>query len=262
MLADTPIRLVGCSLAFSVLLAFDAGAEPLFRGMRIDQSTQRPVNGTAFANTQARVPQDVVTYEQNEQQWVQPLHNEKPQGLSVVTGDGCDLPANNRPKSPSTWNGSASSTMGIWTVDSAALGARLQYVSAPLPDAPNHGVIAPIEAMSLAQYQTALQTVAWVAVPAPQAADACPGADLVPHDQLEADLVAVLGAAPVDAAALDSAVLAANQGGASKAEILATLTRIGSRLDDAGDEETSNHVWDLYDRITGFCGPHACLNLQ
>ena len=76
------------------------------------------------------------------------------------------------------------------------------------------------------------------------------------------DVIAVLGASPVDTAALESAILAANQSGVSRSEILATLTTIGSRLDDAGDEATSNHVWDMYDRIIGFCGPHACLNLR
>ena len=261
MIANTTIRIVVCSL-FGLAFALDASAEPLFRGMRLIPNSvpPQPVQGTAFANTEVR-PQDVVTYKQNEQDWLNPQQpNGTPQGLSVSIGEGCNLPANNRPKSPSTWNGAASSTMEVWTVDSAALGAELQYLLAVPP--PNHGVIAPIEAMPLAQYQTALTTVAWVRVPPPDPADACPGAGVVPHDQLESDVLAVLGAPPVDTAALESAILAANQSGVSRSEILATLTTIGSRLDDAGDEETSNHVWDLYDRIVGFCGPHACLNLR
>lgn len=261
MMSNTTMRIVACSL-LGLVFAFGASAEPLYRGMRLipNSNPPQPVQGTAFANTEARVPQDVATYQQNEEPWVRPLEGGNPQGLSVAVGDGCNLPPNNRPKTPSTWNGSASSTMEVWTVDSTALGAQLQYLLAEPP--PNHGVIAPVAAMPLAQYQTALSAVAWVRVPPPAAANACPGADVVPHDQLESDVLAILGASPVDTAALESAILAANQSGVSRAEILATLTTVGSRLDDAGDEETSNHVWDMYDRITGFCGPHACLNLR
>jgi len=233
--------------------------------MRVNSAVRppAPVQGTAFANTEARVEVDVITYEQNEEKWVKPVvfkdGSEQPQGISVVTGNACNLPANNRPKG-APWNGSASSTMGVWSISSNNLGTDLQYVSAPIKDAPEHGVISPRQAMPLSQYQTALRGIQWVAVPAPT--QSCESGDVVASNRLELDVMALMEASPPDSSALDSVVLAANRSGIPKTAILHTLTVIGQRFDESGQEERANHIWNLYDRIIGFCGPHARLDLQ
>src|SRR5690606_30752852 len=97
----------------------------IYRGMKADLThVDRPLtangNGNALGVRSTGANPDVVTYQQNRQDWVAPQHLGEPQGISVAVGSGCNLPKHRRPKG-APWNGTGAAGLRVWQLDTTGL---------------------------------------------------------------------------------------------------------------------------------------------
>lgn len=133
---------VGLGLALLWGLAADAGAEPLYRGMKVDPQGNGPQVARSNLGLGVR-PSDVIPGPDGTIPTTEP-GTDIPQGTSVVAGDPCTLPAFSRPADKG-WNGTGGPHVRVWVLDTAELPAKLTYRPAPTPSIPNHGVIGPAQ---------------------------------------------------------------------------------------------------------------------
>ena len=235
----------------------------IYRGILIDLNTNLPVLGDVIGDTLGvRVPDDVVTTQNNGVPWVSPTNAGLAQGTSVAPDTGCNLPPHRRPKPPSAWNGvNKKADLRIWRLDSAIFQQnQLAYV--PDPDDPAHGFISPGVPMSLAAYRALVHGTAASWTLAPDPAPACTNVTLrgggVSGEDERAALVDAT-AAGGDVEPLIVALRSANAAGVSRTSIIAELT---AGVDRAPDDDSAEVLLGLLDRITGFCGPHARIHLS
>ncbi|KGM13462.1 hypothetical protein N869_13775 [Cellulomonas bogoriensis 69B4 = DSM 16987] len=204
-------------------------------------------------------PSDVETYMQNEVPWVNPLTGDgSPQGVSVATGSGCNLPTHRRPKG-APWNGTGANGLLMWELDDTVLvPAQLRVVAAPLPEQPEHAVISPAVAMSLHQYRQYIASTQlhWEqsAEPVPHCA---PGAVLeggrAVHAHVDALVAAVAGGD--DPGELIEALRAQNAAGTSAPQIVAHLEAAAVQADSQGNDDGAEALRGVLDRISGYCAP-------
>lgn len=243
----------------------------VYRGMKI--TGERPVvadndaNALGVRSNPPRNPYDVITYLQGQEPWVRPLDDAgEPQGMSVATGSGCNLPPFRRPPG-APWNGTSTvATLRMWQLDTATLvPAHLVLVPAPLEDQPEHCVISPAVNMPLATYRGYLAgTVdAWALSPAPAVACAAVGA--VGGSRVDTHLVRLADAVASGQGQghdeLVAALVSANRGGLGRAEIVAGLEAATQRASAAGDEDGAEAVREVLDRIYGYCAPAIRITL-
>lgn len=238
------------------------------RGMKVDSAhVDQPLvengNGNALGVRSTGTNPDVVTYQQNTQAWVAPEHLGEPQGISVAVGSGCNLPKHRRPKG-APWNGTGAAGLRVWQLDSATLTpAQLAAVAAPIPpDQPHHYVVAPGEAMSLAQYEGYVAGTMgdWTFAPDPDPACVAAvfeGAAVEPH------LVRLAGgvAGGDDPAELVDAIVAANRAGTGRDALIAGVEAEVDRAETAGDDDGAERLRGVLDRLTGWCAPSLRIEL-
>jgi hypothetical protein len=239
----------------------------IYRGMRADPVTpNQPLaennNGNALGVRSQGAGADVVTYQANQQEWVDPQHNGSPQGISVAVGSGCNLPPHRRPKG-APWNGTGANGLIVWELDTTNLvPAQLAEHADPLPGQPSHYVVAPAVLMSLAMYQGYVTGTAahWVQSPPPVPACAVPafeGEAVEPH----LTHLAVRVAGGGEPGELIDAIVAANRAGTGRAEIVAGIEAEVARAEAAGDDAGAEHLRGVLDRITGWCAPSLRVEL-
>lgn len=245
----------------------------VYRGMFADASGQHPGVGNNSGNLlgiRTGVNADVRTELENGVPWVRPTYQGQPQGLSVNANDPCGLPAHRRPPGP-PWNGTGSANLRIWSLNTTVLvPVQLGYVGAPVDGQPDHGLVNPGDFMPLAQYQGYIQGTqnSWALVAAP--ASPCPAAgDIEPEEESAPmsrakDLAEGIDATAAgdDPDALVERVKSANEAGTSAIAIVAALEAGVARAESAGQEEGAEALRGLLDRITGFCSPHARIELR
>ncbi|MFC7615748.1 hypothetical protein ACFQV2_21920 [Actinokineospora soli] len=166
-----------------------------------------------------------------------------------------------RPKPPSPWNGTNNKTaLRVWQMDTSQLvPAQLVYV--PDPDDPKHGFLSPPIAMSLAEYRGYVHGTAPLWTQSTDPDPACvnlpvQGADVRDHEERAALVDAT--AAGGDVEVLVSELRSANASGVSRTTLIAELT---AGVERAPDEAAADVLLELLDRVTGFCGPHARIDL-
>lgn len=81
-------------------------------------------------------------------------------------------------------------------------------------------------------------------------------------EDLEARVLEAAVPGQPDGDALAQAVIEANAGGMTRDEILAALTGMAQRLEDAGDQARADEIWTLVDQVSGFVSAHSRLNLK
>jgi hypothetical protein len=240
----------------------------VYRGMKPDpdhgdQPMAADGNGNALGVRSTGANPDVVTYEQNRQDWVAPQHQGEPQGISVAVGSGCNLPRHRRPKG-APWNGTGAAGLLVWQLDSATLTpSQLAAVAAPiLPDQPDHYVVSPGQDMPLASYQGYVKgTVGhWTLAPDPDPACAIAsleGAAVEPHlVQLAAGV-----AAGDDPAELVGAIVGAKRAGAGREDLIVGIESEVARAEAAGDDDGAERLRGVLDRLTGWCAPSSRIEL-
>ena len=263
---STKMAIVVAGLA-GVCLVAPVQAEIVYRGMFIDAG--HPQTGNDSGNKLGVRDVDVVTYEANEEPWVRPLNDGAPQGVSVSFGSPCNLPTHRRPPGP-PWNGNGSVNLHIWSIDTVIFTQdQLQYIEDPNPLMPNHGFIAPGEAMPLATYRGYVIGTAndWAAVPDPD--PACPPL-VVGKDQMTIKAATELALEverhasnrAKNTAALEQLMRKANAAGLDKKQILHLLTSAATRAEKIGHDASAERLRTLCDRIVGFCGKHAIIPLK
>ncbi|MDN5797894.1 MAG: hypothetical protein L0H79_19410 [Intrasporangium sp.] len=215
---------------------------------------------------------DVVTYLQNEVPWVAPMAanpdpppDQVPQGISVASGSGCNLPPHRRPKG-APWNGTGAAGLQMWQLDTATLvPQQLAARAAPLPGQPQHAVISPGQDMALATYRGYIAATAanWALAPNPD--DPCPTttatAGAEPMEPNLPQLADSVGAG-APAADLVTALLEANARGVTATALVAGLEAAVQRADEAGNEEGAESLRNILDRITGYCAPPDRITLR
>jgi hypothetical protein len=243
----------------------------LYRGMLLDAETGCPRKGNRNGNELGVREADVVTYEKDGEPWVAPEHDGSPQGMSVSPDSGCRLPAHRRPAGP-PWNGTHRSRKGaefrVWRIDPDVFGDRLTYQ--PDPAHPrDHGFVSPAEAMPLERYRDLVQGTDGLWTPAPPPAPECAATSGEVPVSTSEDRVARIDAVATNAGtADDSAVDAlvaelrtANAAGLGRDAVIAELTAGADRAVEAGNEDGAEALRTLLDRVHGFCGPHARIDL-
>jgi hypothetical protein len=243
----------------------------IYRGMLPADGTDGPLVKDNNANAlgvrvypPSNTP-DVVTYDQDKVPWVDPVHSAAPQGISVASQSGCNLPAHRRPPGE-PWNGTGHKKLVMWQLDTSTLVPdQLAAVAAPLADQPEHAVISPAVQMALATYRGYIAGTAgnWSKAPAPSthctATSVGRGAaSMEPHLEQLADSVAT-GAGPIE---LITALVNANRRGVRAATLVAGLEAAVQRAEDAGNDDGAEALRSLLDRITGYCAPSARIQLS
>jgi|GEM_PF-3218056 len=207
---------------------------------------------------------DIQTYLNGAAQWVNPVTPAgAPQGMSVATGSGCNLPPHRRP-SGAPWNGSGRAGLRMWQLDDSTLHpAQLTNTPAPTHAHPHHAVIAPGEAMAVVTYIGDLDATVGNWSLAPDPAVACAAAVLGEGGTVhpEVDRLATAVARGGDHAPLIEALLAANRAGTPGAQLIAGLDTRAQQLDQAGDDDGAEALRAVLDRLTGFCAPDQRVDL-
>lgn len=241
----------------------------VYRGMIPNVDGTGPMVADNNANTlgvraqpDSKFP-DVKTYQQNEVPWVAPTDAGTPQGISVASESGCNLPRHRRPKG-APWNGTGVMGLKVWQLDTTTLTANeLQSVHAPLADQPQHYVISPGIMMSLANYRGYIADTKDHWAPAPDPAAPCQGllvrgADVVePHLEQLADATAS-GARSDD---LVTALVQANGQGVSASILVAGVETAIQRAESTGNDEGAETLRSVLDRVTGYCAPSDRIEL-
>ncbi|PFG33351.1 hypothetical protein [Sanguibacter antarcticus] len=235
----------------------------VYRGMLPDVPPLAPLHEENNANALGvrvnppSMAPDVESYLENEEPWVNPVdQNGDPQGISVATGSGCNLPVHRRPRD-APWNGSGRVGLLMWELDTMRLvPAHLALMPAPLPDQPHHAVIGPAVAMSLATYRGYIAATAndWAISPDPAVACAAAlGGPVMMQTHLDRLSVAVAtGADPAD---LVKALIEANASGLSAAEIVAGVQAQVLSAEHQGNSDGAESLREILDRVHGYCAP-------
>ncbi|MFD5830581.1 hypothetical protein [Lentzea sp. NPDC060358] len=229
----------------------------VYRGILLVTATGLPKVGDNGGDELGVRNADVVTYVENDVLWVAPTNSGSPQGTSVSPGSGCNLPVHRRPKGP-PWNGSSTkAALRVWQLDTDVLTPKqLQYVADP--HNLNHGFISPGVQMPLQTYRDYVHATAnqWQLAPVPAVACAtAEGASVNAEERAElVDATASGG----DVERLVAELKSANSAGTGRAALVAELT---AGVDRAGDEDAAEVLLTLLDRVAGFCGPHARIDL-
>lgn len=229
----------------------------VYRGILINSANQ-PVTGNEIGDQLGVRPGDV----QLVGGLVPPTVGGNPQGASVSPGSGCNLPAHRRPKG-SPWNGTSNKKdLRVWQLDTSLLTpTELAYAADPADT--SHGFLSPADAMALATFQGYVQGTAnlWTLAPAPST----PCTTTVTTTE-EKGVDAAERAALVDATAsggdvelLVAELKSANAAGTSRSALIAELT---AGVERAADDDAAEVLLTLLDRVTGFCSPHARIDLM
>lgn len=241
----------------------------VYRGMLLAAGGVGPQVGDNTGNQLGVRDTDVHTYIQGMVPWVDPDYNAAPQGVSVAPGSPCNLPSHRRPPGP-PWNGTGNRNLIVWELNTNTLvPANIAYAADP--GNVNHGLITPGIAMTLAQYRTFVHGTAgnWQQAAAP--VPACPAAAAAIDDaESESlvngpdDLVELIDAAAggADPSVLLERLQAANAQGVGASSIVSWLEAGVRRAEAAGDDDGAETLRTLLDRITGFSGPHARIELE
>ena len=208
---------------------------------------------------------DVTTYLQNEVPWVSPVDGcGEPQGISVASGSGCNLPAHRRPKGD-PWNGTGTSGLQMWQFDGELLKpAELAVQPAPLLDQPEHKVIAPGERMALSTYRRHIADTAedWKEAPVPD--HACPAPKIaLGVDAMEPQLEQLTDATASgeEPAELVAALVEANGRGVSASTLVAGVEAAIVRAEAVGNDDGAEALRTVLDRATGYCAPSDRIEL-
>ncbi|WP_300067715.1 hypothetical protein [uncultured Ruegeria sp.] len=254
-------------LLISTILALfvsSASAEPIvYRGMEANEE-EKPVTGDQLGRQLGIRDNEVDTYIANGKPWLNPLNNAgKPQGLSVATLSGCNLPPHRRPaKSP--WNGTNQFVgLTVFQIDVEQLDDNLALVAAPLEGQPNHAVIGPAVAMSLADFRDLIHATQeqWNAAEAPDPAcnstlrqnTKALGMDSPLYDFVNA-LASYGSDQPTSSVELEGMIHAANSAGYSQQSIMTLLDAVAGTLEAADMADKADPIRTLQDRIYG-AGP-------
>ncbi|WP_438816909.1 hypothetical protein [Umezawaea beigongshangensis] len=231
----------------------------LYRGILPNAAGDGPLTGDDSGDKLGVRDADVTTYDEQGAPWVSPTNAGKPQGMSVSPDSGCNLPRWRRPAGQ-PWNGTNKKVL-VWQLDSDDLvPAQLSYVADP--GNTGHGFISPGVAMSLSDYRDLVHATAalWTTVDAPPQPCPSTGGTVSANDERAARIDAVAAGAAVDR--LVEELLAANAAGLSGDAVVAELEAGVDRAEDAGQEDGAEVLRTLLDRVTGFCGPHARIDLE
>lgn len=207
---------------------------------------------------------DVTTYQQNEVPWVSPTESEEPQGISVASGSGCNLPAHRRPRGD-PWNGTGNKDLQMWQLDGGLLTpAQLAVQPAPLEGQPEHKVIAPGQRMALSTYREYIAATAghWVKAPVPDRA--CPAPKIaLGVDAMEPQLEQLTDATASgkEPAELVAALVEANGRGVSASTLVAGVEAAIARAETAGNDDGAEALRTVLDRATGYCAPSDRIEL-
>lgn len=247
--------------AFFALLAGLAVAQPtVYRGMAAT-AAGAPVVGDALGRQLGIRNADVDTYVANGEPWLNPLNNAgDPQGLSVATGSPCNLPPHRRPFGP-PWGGTNHFVgLTVFEIDAAQLDPNLALVAAPLPNQPNHAVIGPAVAMSLANFRALIHNTQaqWNASAAPNPPCAPPpplnGVLTIMDNPMHhfTNALARMGSdQPTSEAELEGLIHAVKANGYSRASILNVMDAAAGALEAAELEDKAEPIRALQDRIHG-----------
>ena len=230
----------------------------VFRGILLDAASGMPVIGNANGDQLGVRPADVTTYLNNGVPWVAPTNAGAPQGASVAPGNGCNLPRHRRP-SNTTWNGTNNkAALRVWQVNTALFPVN-ELAYAADPHNPAHGFISPAGMMPLADFQGYVQSTAnlWTVVAPPVPACANMAGAGVDGEERAALIDATASGGDVES--LVAELRAANAAGTSRSDLIAELT---SGVERATDDDAAEVLRDVLDRVTGFCGPHARIDLE
>ncbi|MET9224451.1 hypothetical protein [Lentzea sp. NPDC003310] len=218
-----------------------------------------PVVGDAIGDELGVRNADVVTTLYNGVPWVAPTNAGAPQGTSVAPGSGCNLPPHRRPQGP-PWNGTNNkAALRVWQLDTNQLVPNeLQYV--PDPALLTHGFLSPAGRMPLQEYRDYVHSTAplWTIAPAPPQPCAGAGAEGVPVDVEERAALVDATASGGDVEALVAELRSANAAGTGRAALIAELT---AGVERAEDDDAAEVLRTVLDRVTGFCSPHARVEL-
>lgn len=218
---------------------------------------------------------DVETFLQGQVKWVRPRGGGGSggwQGMSVSKAP-CNLPKHRRPKG-APWNGSGSDNGGknpmqMFQLDTDSLvPAQLVYHDDPVPTDDQHGLISPAQDMTLDNYQSYLAATVnhWSVAPAPD--NPCSTTLLSGREDGSMDMPAHLGplldqvSTGVDPTELVTALVEANEQGASAATLTSGIEAAVARAEEAGNEEGAEALREILDRITGYCAPAFRITLQ
>ncbi|WP_434447046.1 hypothetical protein [Lentzea sp. E54] len=229
----------------------------IYRGILLDQNTNLPVTGDAVGDQLGVRDDDVVTFLYNNVPWVSPTNAGTAQGTSVSPGTGCNLPAHRRPKGP-PWNGTNNKpALRVWQLNTAALiPNELQYVADPLDL--THGFLSPAGQMPLQEYRDYVHSTANLWTIAATPAQACVTAEGAPVNVEERAALMDATASGGDVENLVAELKSANAAGTGRAALIAELT---AGVDRAEDDDAAEVLRTVLDRVTGFCGAHARIDL-
>jgi hypothetical protein len=232
----------------------------IYRGMLLDQAgAPQPVVGDTAGDQLGVRDSDVAIVQQGGVPWVFPANAGAPQGMSVSPDSGCNLPAHRRPRG-APWNGTNTKPMlRVWQLDTNVLVAnQLQYV--PDPGNATHGYLSPAVPMPLQQYRAYVHATAplWTIVPAPS--QPCAGAEAggEPVDVEQRAALVDATASGGDVENLVAELRSANAAGTGRAALIAELT---AGVERAEDDDAAEVLREVLDRVTGFCAPHARIDL-
>ncbi|WP_120501521.1 hypothetical protein [Roseovarius sp. EL26] len=252
--------------AIFLLFTGTASAQPIvYRGMEANGAGQ-PVTGDALGRQLGIRNADVDTYMANEVEWLNPLNNAGvPQGLSVATVSPCNLPSFRRPFGP-PWGGTSHvAGMTVFQIDTAQLDPQLVLRAAPLPGQPNHAIIGPNAAMTLANFRALIHATqaqwATTAAPNPPCAPPppAPSSNEVTkmnnpiHDFTNA-LAQMGGTQPTPEVELEGHIHAVNAAGHSQAQIMTLMDAVAGALEAADLADKADPIRTLQERIYG-AGP-------
>ncbi len=230
----------------------------VFRGILLDNATGMPVTGDDNGNQLGVRSVDVVTFLDNGTPWVAPTNAGAAQGTSVSPTNGCNLPQHRRPRG-TTWNGNnPKAGLEVWQFDSTLLVPdELTYV--PDPRQLTHGFISPARRMPLEKYQDYVHSTSsmWAIVPPP--AQACTNTVGAGVDRGERAALVDATASGGDVETLVAELRSANSAGTSRTDLIAELT---AGVDRAANDDAAEVLLGVLDRVTGFCGPHARIDLE
>ncbi|HUQ56252.1 hypothetical protein [Lentzea sp.] len=145
----------------------------------------------------------------------------------------------------------------VWQLDTTTLVPNeLQYVADPVDLA--HGSLSPAGQMPLQDHRGYVRSTAnlWTIAPAP--AQACVNVGGAPVNVEERAALVDATASGGDVEKLVAELKSANTAGTGRAALIAGLT---AGVDRAEDDDAAEVLRTVLDRVTGFCGPHARIDL-